>query len=314
MEEGLVVRSTGSWYDIKTKDGKVYQGRLRGIFRKYNLKVTNPIAVGDRVLFLKDADKGENSVVIKDILDRTNYFIRKSTRKTAHAHVLAANIDQAIVLVTLKRPRTSRGFIDRFLISTDAFRIPTIIVFNKSDLHNDEDNEYLTELKEIYEPIGVKCLVTSALEEKGIDEFRDALLGKKSLLAGHSGAGKSTLVNHTIPGLSISTSEISDFSNKGKHTTTFAEMFEVDDETSIIDSPGIKEIGLWGMTKEEISHFFPEMRRYINDCQFNNCTHVHEPKCAVLKALEEGYIHPWRYDSYLSILDDEDFKYSPKSK
>lgn len=313
MKEGLVIRSTGSWYEIKCED-EIYQGRLRGVFRKYDLKVTNPIAVGDRVAFEEEKDKGENTVVINDILDRKNYFIRKSTRKTAHAHVLAANIDQAIILVTIKKPRTSRGFIDRFLVTTESFRIPTVIVFNKADLLKEQDWEYLEELISIYAPLGYTCAVTSAISNEGVDDFKSLLDGKISLLAGHSGAGKSTLVNHAVPGLEISTSEISKFSNKGKHTTTFAEMHDIGNNSAIIDSPGIKEIGLWGMTKDEVSHYFPEMRKYLGECQFNDCTHVHEPGCKVLSALEEGLIHPWRYENYLSILEDDDFRFTPKDK
>ncbi|WP_185155534.1 ribosome small subunit-dependent GTPase A [Rudanella paleaurantiibacter] len=305
MQKGLVIRSTGSWYDIRNEDGHVYQGRLKGKFKIKGLKVTNPIAVGDRVQFEVE-DVTENTAVILDIDPRENYIIRQSVHKTAHGHILAANIDQAVMLATLTLPRTSLGFIDRFLVTAEAFRIPTTVVFNKTDILNDEGLGYQQEIMDMYESIGYSCLATSATEGDGVEAFRQLLDHKITLLSGHSGVGKSSLVNAVAPGLNLRTNEVSTFANKGVHTTTFAEMFELAPETFIIDTPGIKELGLVDMAKEEISHYFPEMRDRLNQCRFNNCLHVNEPGCAVKEAVGEGNIAESRYMSYLSMLDGGD--------
>jgi ribosome biogenesis GTPase / thiamine phosphate phosphatase len=305
MEQGMVMRSTGSWYDVLSKDKTVYQCRLRGKFKIKELKVTNPIAVGDQVQFDiedKDASRG----VITAILPRENYIIRKSVHKAAFGHIIAANLDQAILLVTLAFPRTSLGFIDRFLVTAESFRIPVVLVFNKTDLLDEDSLGYQRMLAGLYESIGYTCLFTSVLKGEGIEVFKDQLYHKKSLLAGHSGVGKSSLVNSLAPGLQLRTSEVSSFANKGVHTTTFAEMFEIAEDTFIIDTPGIKELGLMDMEKEELSHYFPEMREKLGECRFYNCTHVHEPGCAVMEALAAGEIAESRYASYLSMLDDYD--------
>lgn len=305
MQQGLVIRSTGSWYDIRNADGHIYQGRLKGKFKIKGLKVTNPIAVGDRVTFVVE-DQAENTAIISDIAPRDNYIIRQSVHKTAHGHILAANLDQAVLLATLAMPRTSLGFIDRFLVSAESFRIPTTIVFNKADILNDEGLEYQEEIIEIYSQIGYNCLVTSATEGEGIDAFRRLLDRKVTLLSGHSGVGKSTLVNAIAPNLNLRTNEVSTFANKGVHTTTFAEMFELAPDTFIIDTPGIKELGLMDTAKEEISHYFPEMRNRLNQCRFNNCLHLNEPGCAIKDAVAEGTIAESRYMSYLSMVEGGD--------
>ncbi len=313
QQKGTIIRSTGSWYNIRLENGNIVQGRLRGKFKLKGLKVTNPIAVGDIVEFKEDV-KEENTVIITKIEERANYIVRKSTRKAHHAHMLASNMDQAVLIATYKSPQTSLGFIDRFLVSAEAFRIPTLIVFNKVDLLNEQEIDYLQDLAVMYSELGYECLFTSAETGLGIKELKEALTGKISFLSGHSGAGKSSLINKTIPEIEIATSSISDYSDKGKHTTTFAEMHKVDDDTYLIDSPGIKELGLANMEKEEISHYFPEMRALLNQCKYHNCTHTHEPQCAVYAATEEGLISASRYVSYLSILDDEDFKKNPKTR
>lgn len=269
------------------------------------LKVTNPIAVGDRVKFEVE-DVTENTAIVTDIEPRTNYIIRQSVHKTAHGHILAANIDQAVMLATLAMPRTSLGFIDRFLVTAEAFRISTTIVFNKTDILNEEGLDFQQTIIELYEKIGYRCLETSAIEGNGVDTFRQLLDHKITLLSGHSGVGKSSLVNAISPDLNLRTNEVSTFANKGVHTTTFAEMFELAPNTYIIDTPGIKELGLVDMAKEEISHYFPEMRDRLNQCRFNNCLHVNEPGCAVKDAVGEGEIAESRYMSYLSMLDGGD--------
>lgn len=305
MKQGLVIRSTGSWYDIRNADGHIFQGRLKGKFKIKGLKVTNPIAVGDRVTFAVE-DEAENTAVITDIAPRENYIIRQSVHKTAHGHILAANLDQAVLLATLAMPRTSLGFIDRFLVSAESFRIPTAVVFNKADILNDEGLAYQQEIMDLYERIGYTCLSTSATEGEGVDAFRQLLDHKVTLVSGHSGVGKSSLVNAIAPDLNLRTNEVSTFANKGVHTTTFAEMFELAPDTFIIDTPGIKELGLIDTSKEEIGHYFPEMRDRLNQCRFHNCLHLNEPGCAIKEAVAEGEIAESRYMSYLSMIEGGD--------
>jgi ribosome biogenesis GTPase len=305
MQDGLVIRSTGSWYEILTRDRHVYKCRLKGKFKIKGLKTTNPLAVGDKVRFELE-DVAENTGIIVEMLPRENYIIRKSVHKSSFGHILAANVDQAVLIATLVFPRTSLGFIDRFLVTTESFRIPTTLVFNKTDLLNEEGWQYQRELVALYESIGYPCLLTSVTADEGINTFHACLQHKVSLLAGHSGVGKSSLVNRVAPDLQLRTSEVSTFANKGTHTTTFAEMFEIEPETFIIDSPGIKELGLIDIEKEELSHFFPEMRDRLGECKYHNCTHVHEPGCAVRNAAENGEIAESRYYSYLSMLHGED--------
>ena len=299
------MRSTGSWYDLRAADGHLWRARLKGKFKLEGHKVTNPIAVGDRVVW-EEEDRTENSAMITEILPRDNYIERKSVHKTAHAHVLAANVDQAVLIVTLTFPRTSMGFIDRFLVVAESFRIPTVIVFNKQDIIPDEFKEVQEEVIEMYESVGYQCLKTSATEGQGSQVFADLLTGKVSMLAGHSGVGKSSLVNAVAPDLLLRTNEVSTFANKGVHTTTFAEMFELDDSTFIIDSPGIKELGLADIGQAEIGHCFPEFRALLNQCRFNNCQHINEPGCAVKSAVEQGLIGMSRYESYLSMMGGQD--------
>ncbi|MBD2702647.1 ribosome small subunit-dependent GTPase A [Spirosoma sp. BT702] len=302
---GLVIRSTGSWYDVRDTDGHVYQARLPGKFKMKGMKVTNPIAVGDKVAFEVE-DEAENTAVINDIAPRENYIIRQSVHKTAHGHILAANLDQAVLLATLTLPRTSLGFIDRFLVSAESFRIPTAVVFNKTDILNEEGLAFQQEIMDMYERIGYTCLATSATEGEGVDTFRQLLDHKVTLLSGHSGVGKSSLVNAISPNLNLRTNEVSTFANKGVHTTTFAEMFELAPNTFIIDTPGIKELGLIDTEREEISHYFPEMRDRLNECRFHNCLHINEPGCAIKDAVAEGDIAESRYMSYLSMMDGSD--------
>ena len=301
--EGLVIKSTGSWYDVKTTDGRIIQCRVRGKMKMKGLKVTNPVSVGDRVQYdLEENGQG----IIHTVIPRTNYLIRRSTRKTAFGHILASNIDLAVVVATLTFPKTSLGFIDRFLISAESFRIPSLLVFNKTDMWTEEAWDFSAFLNKIYREINVDYLTMSAKTGENIDLFMKKLKGKVSLIAGHSGVGKSTILNLLSPRINQKTSEVSTFANKGTHTTTFAEMFEIEKDTYVIDTPGIKELGLMDIYDEEINHFFPEMRELFGKCKFHNCTHTHEPNCAVIEAVENGEISISRYESYLSMMEGID--------
>ncbi len=303
---GLVLRSTGSWYEVLDEESqRIWKCRLKGRFKHLDLKTTNPIAVGDRVEMEVEAG-WEDRATITGIRPRDNFIARRSVHKTGHTHVLAANLDQAVLVVTLTFPKTSLGFIDRFLVTTESFRIPTLIVFNKQDLLGEEWKEVQEELAGMYDSIGYSCILTDALSGEGMEELHDRLKGKKSLLSGHSGVGKSTLMNNLYPGLDLKTQEVSTYANKGVHTTTFAEMYFCGENTYIIDSPGIKELGLAGIGPEEISHYFPEMRALLNTCRFHNCLHVEEPGCSVKEAVSEGKISITRYESYLSMLSNRD--------
>jgi ribosome biogenesis GTPase / thiamine phosphate phosphatase len=300
--KGVVMRSTGSFYDVLADDQKKYNCRVRGKIRLEGIRETNPVAVGDRVLFEPEHDIGW----ITDILPRTNHMLRKSVKKTGHSHVLSANIDQVILVATMAQPRTSLGFIDRFLVSAESFRIPQIIVFNKMDLLDEIESNYQQELVEIYQQLGATCVVTS-IQDNSQQNIKSLLTGKTSLIAGHSGVGKSTILNKLSPELNRKVGEISGFSEKGIHTTTFAEMFQLDESTFVIDTPGVKEWGLVDMTQQEISDYFPEMRDLRLECKFGaRCIHVNEPKCAILDGVHAGKIALSRYQSYLSIILDED--------
>jgi ribosome biogenesis GTPase len=303
--QGRVIKSTGSWYAVQTAAG-LKNARLRGKFKQEDLKLTNPIAVGDWVLLSNEED--QESTVIIDILPRENYIIRKSTRKAHHSHIIASNIDQAFLIITLRNPRTSLGFIDRFLVSTESFRIPATIIVNKMDMeYKEKDLDFLQDIHEIYEPLGYPVIEISALDQNSFEkQFSKLLEGKTTLLSGHSGVGKSTLLNKLVPSAQQTTKEISKFSSKGVHTTTFAEMFELPSGGYLIDTPGIKEFGILDIDDFELSHYFVEMRQYLGQCKYNNCKHLNEPGCMVLQKLEEGYIHPYRYDSYVNILHEED--------
>lgn len=300
--KGTVMRSTGSFYDVLAEDGKKYNCRVRGKIRLEGIKETNPVAVGDHVMMDLENDIGS----ITEILPRTNHILRKSVKKTGHSHVLAANIDQALLVVTLALPRTSLGFIDRFLASAEAYRIPQVIVFNKRDLLDEDDVALLNELIRLYESIGTTCFSISAQHDDP-EAIRKILQGKITLIAGHSGVGKSTLLNAIAPSISQAVGDISSFSQKGTHTTTFAEMFVLDDNTYVIDTPGVKEWGLVEMSEQELSDYFPEMRDLRLDCKYGaRCIHINEPKCAILDAVQNQTIALSRYQSYYSMIMDED--------
>lgn len=301
--KGTVVKSTGSWYEVTGEDGKEYGCRIRGKLRLEGIKETNPVAVGDYVDFHVE----EGSHAITEILPRKNHLLRKSVKKTGHSNVLAANIDLAILIATIDSPRTSLGFIDRFLVSAEAYRIPQCLVFNKTDLLSDEQQTLLEKLKSVYSSIGVSVLSISALQQQGVKELEGIVEGKTCLIAGHSGVGKSTILNILLPEAKQAVSEISSFSNKGTHTTTFAEMFQRNEKTFLIDTPGVKEWGLVDMEPQEISDYFPEMRDRRLDCKFGaRCLHLQEPKCAIVEAVERGEIELSRYQSYLSMVEDDD--------
>lgn len=303
--QGIIIKSTGSWYDILDTEGKQHKGRLRGKFKNHGLKVTNPIAVGDKVVFAVEAGES-GTVIINEISPRENYIIRKSVHKAHQGHLIAANLDQTLLIVTMQQPRTSLGFIDRFLVSAEAFRIPAIIVFNKIDLYNDADKDEVEKLVVLYDQLGYQSLHTSATEEKGIESVREVLKNKKTLFSGHSGVGKSSLLNKLDLQLDLRTAEISSYADKGVHTTTFAEMFTLSPNTYVIDTPGIKELGIFEIGEDELSHYFPEMRVLIGECKFHNCRHTHEPKCAVIEAVKSGSIAASRYNSYLSMMQNDD--------
>ncbi|WP_119845538.1 ribosome small subunit-dependent GTPase A [Reichenbachiella sp. MSK19-1] len=302
---GIVSKSMGLWYQVESADGQMHNCRLKGKFKLENKKISNPVAVGDRVKLIED--QGDDStMIISEILPRDNYIIRVSPKKKGHSHIIASNLDQAIIVATVGTPKTSLGFIDRFLVTAEAFRIPATILMNKIDLLSEEDIEKLKEKMTEYEALGYQVLYISALSSNDIEGLKQFLSGKTSLLTGHSGVGKSTVVNELIPEAEQKTSEISDFANKGVHTTTFAERFKLAEGSYIIDTPGIKELGLAEIEKDELSHYFPELRALLGQCKFSNCTHTHEPGCAIESAYEDGRISQSRYDSYLSMLMGND--------
>jgi ribosome biogenesis GTPase len=302
--KGVVMKSTGSWYDVLADDGHVYTTRIRGKIRLEDIKETNPVAVGDFVE-LETTDRGDETV-ITNLLPRENYIARKAVKKSGQSHIIAANIDQALLLVSIAFPRTSLGFIDRFTVSAEAFRIPQVIVFNKKDLLSDEQLEYVHDLIDLYRSLGVTCLLTSAIHEEQND-LKEIIKDKKTLITGHSGSGKSTLLNKLSTLINQKTSAVSEFSSKGTHTTTFAEMFRIGEKTYVIDTPGIKEMGMYDMEPEEVSDYFVEMRERRLDCKFGSrCLHANEPGCAVKEAVENGEISVTRYESYLSIISGED--------
>lgn len=302
--QGLVTKSTGSWYTVLTEDGKRHECRIKGKLRTKGLTSTNPVAVGDVVEFEIEPD--QQTAVISKVHDRRNYIIRKSINLSKQVQIIAANMDQACLVVTLASPRTSLGFIDRFLVTAEAYDIPAILIFNKLDLFSEEGLEILAAYMEIYENIGYPCYAVSALEGTNTEEIIELLKDKTSLFSGHSGVGKSSLINQIIPGIELRTGEISEWSDSGKHTTTFAEMFDLPFGGKLIDTPGIRELGIIDIEPRELGHFFPEFRERMHECRFNNCVHINEPGCAVLEALENGEIEPSRYDSYLSIYHGND--------
>lgn len=298
----VVYKSTGSWYSVKAEDGKFYNARIKGKFRIDTISTTNPIAVGD-IVEIEHENELEASVTITEIYERRNSINRQSPSHKRQHHIIAANIDQSLLIATLKEPRTSQGFIDRFLVSSEAYHVPSIIVFNKADLYRTKEEKIFEEWKEMYEAVGYKVILSSMKEGKGVDEIRSLLNRKTTLLSGHSGVGKSSFINIIYPELELKTQEVSGWSGKGLHTTTFAEMFDLPDGGQIIDTPGVREFGIVDISKQELSHYYPEMRELINDCQFNNCLHINEPGCAVKEAVLSGKVHEKRYVSYVNMLD-----------
>lgn len=301
---GIVTKSTGSWYQVQTPEGQKFDCRIKGKFRIKGITTTNPIAVGDKVDF--DMEPEQQTGVITKLHERKNYIIRKSINLSKQAQIIAANLDQAFLVVTLASPRTSLGFIDRFLVTAEAYHIPAMLVFNKLDLFSDTGLEILAEYRSIYESLGYRCFEVSALNGTHVDEVIAALKDKVSLFSGHSGVGKSTLINKILPGLQLRTGEVSERNDKGMHTTTFAEMFELPFGGAIIDTPGIRELGIIDIEQAELGDLFPEIRHYREHCRFKNCRHINEPGCAVMEAVENDEIAPSRYDSYTSIYHGHD--------
>ena len=301
---GFVIKSTGSWITVRTSEGQIVNCKIRGTFRLKDIDATNPIAVGDEVDF--EIPAGDSAGVITNIHPRKNYIIRKSVKLSKQVQILAANIDLAFLIVTPEFPKTSTGFIDRFLATAQAYRIEAVLLFNKSDMFQKELAGMQEEIMSIYEQVGYQCLKISATTGFNIDNLKDLMKNKVSLFTGHSGVGKSTIIKAIEPGLEIKIGEISGYHLKGKHTTTFAEMFPLSFGGYIIDTPGIREFGMAEFNKEELSHYFPEMMERLHHCQFNNCLHINEPKCAVKKAVEKGEIHPSRYYNYLGMVENQD--------
>ena len=301
--KGLVIKNTGSWYAVKTDDGQLIESKIKGNFRLKGIRSTNPVAVGDHVEIITNQ---EGTAFISAIEDRRNYIIRKSPNLSKQSHILAANVDQALLVVTVNYPQTSTTFIDRFLASAEAYSVPVVLVFNKHDLLSEEELHYEKMMCTLYETVGYKCVEISAETGEGVEQLFPILKDKISLLSGNSGVGKSTLINRLIPHASQRTAEISDAHNTGMHTTTFSEMIELPGGGYLIDTPGIKGFGTFDIEKEELTSYFKEIFHFSKDCRFSNCTHTHEPGCAVIKAVEDHFIAASRYQSYLSMLEDKD--------
>ena len=302
--QGLVIKNTGSWYQVKTDDGQLIECKIKGNFRLKGIRSTNPVAVGDRVQIILNQ---EGTAFINEIEDRKNYIIRRSSNLSKQSHIIAANLDQCMLVVTINYPETSTIFIDRFLASAEAYRVPVNLIFNKIDIYNEDELRYLDALVDLYTYIGYPCFKVSAQTDEGVEAVKNALNGQITLFSGHSGVGKSTLINTILPGIDLKTGAISSYHNKGMHTTTFSEMFPVDDNGGyLIDTPGIKGFGTFDMEEEEIGHYFPEIFKTSANCKYNNCTHRHEPGCAVRKAVEEHFISESRYASYLNMLEDKE--------
>ena len=295
-----IYKSTGSWYSVKSEAGTVYQARMKGVVKLDNITSTNPIAVGDWVTYeMEDEQRG--TVMITEILDRNNYVARQSPHNKRQKHIIASNIDQSILLVTLKAPKTSQGFIDRFLISCELYHIPAIIVFNKADIYGPKEMKVYEQMKQMYTQVGYQVHLISIEQKQSLDSLQALLQNKITLLSGHSGVGKSSFINYLFPELDINTQEVSDWSGKGLHTTTFAQMYDLPKGGAVIDTPGMRELALVNIEKEELAQYFPEMRSIMNDCQFNNCQHINEPGCAVKAAVEKGTISEARFYSYIDL-------------
>ncbi len=300
--KALVYKSTGSWYSIKDAEGNWHQARMKGIFKIDDITSTNPVSVGDEVE-IQVENENEKAAMISEIHPRRNYINRQSPRLKHQHHIIAANLDQSLLVATLKEPRTSPGFIDRFLVASEMYHVEAIIVFNKSDLYKKKEHDKFEHLAAIYRKIGYTVLLISVANNEGIDEVKSLLKDKTTLISGHSGVGKSSLLNVILPELQLKTQDVSGWSGKGMHTTTFAEMYDLPFGGRLIDTPGMREFGLVDLSKQELSHYFPEMRDRLNDCQFNNCLHINEPGCAIKEAVVNGEIHEDRYVSYYNILD-----------
>ncbi|HUP13396.1 MAG TPA: ribosome small subunit-dependent GTPase A [Niastella sp.] len=305
--KAIVYRSTGSWYNIKTETGRALNARIKGVLKIDGITSTNPIAVGDEVMIDIESEAA-NTAMITEILARRNYINRQSPSHKMHHHIVASNLDQSLLFATLKDPKTSQGFIDRFLVTCEAYHVPAIVVFNKADLYKSKEQEKYAALKNMYATIGYQTVLMSVKTNEGIDEVKEALQGKTTLLSGHSGVGKSSFINTIFPELQLKTQDVSGWSGKGLHTTTFAEMFDLPPATGgrVIDTPGMREFGLVDITRQELSHYYPEMARLITECQFNNCLHINEPGCAIKEAVAEGIIDEERYISYYNILESID--------
>lgn len=300
--KATVYKSTGSWYTIRDKEGNWYNARIKGVFKIDGITSTNPIAVGDEVE-MEIENEADRTAIITNILPRNNYITRQSPRVKHQHHIVAANLDQSLLIATIKEPRTSQGFIDRFLVAAEMSHVRSAIVFNKADIYKNKEIEQFNEWKEMYEVAGYKVLLTSIKDNIGMDELREVLKDKTTLISGHSGVGKSSLLNALIPDLALKTTDVSGWSGKGRHTTTFAEMYDLPFGGRVIDTPGMREFGLVDISRQELSHYFPEMRQRLNDCQFNNCMHINEPGCAIKQAVRDGQINEDRYVSYATILD-----------
>lgn len=300
---GLIIKNTGSWYTVKTDDGRIVESKVKGNFRLKGIRSTSPVAVGDYVDIIMNA---EGTALISAIDDRKNYIIRKASNLSKQSQIIAANLDQALLIITIKQPETSTTFIDRFLAGAEAYRVPVVLVFNKTDLLNDDERRYQQQMVELYETIGYPCIEISAETGMGIDQLQTLLKQKVTLVSGNSGVGKSTLINAIIPHADQRTAEISNAHGTGMHTTTFSEMIELAEGGYLIDTPGIKGFGTFDIEREELTSYFKEIFEFSKDCKFNNCTHTHEPGCAVIQAVENHYISVSRYQSYLNMLEDKD--------
>ncbi len=300
--KALVYKSTGSWYILKDESGKFWNGRTKGAMKLDDITSTNPVAVGDWAE-MEIEDETAGTAIISDIHDRRNYINRQSPRHKFQHHIVASNLDQSMLVATLKEPKTSQGFIDRFLVASEMYHVPAVIVFNKSDLYKNKELEKFAQWKEMYEAVGYKVLLMSAEKKEGVEEVIEVLRHKTTLVSGHSGVGKSSLLNVIFPDINLKTQDVSGWSGKGQHTTTFAEMYDLPGGGKIIDTPGMREFGLVDIEKQEVSHYFPEMRNRLNGCQFNNCLHYNEPGCAIKEAVNNQEIHEDRYISYLGIME-----------
>ena len=306
---GTVYKSTGSWYSVKTDEGKFYQCKIKGKLRLENFKSTNPVAVGDRVNFSLEYNDEENLGIIQNILERKNYIVRKSVKLSKQSHILASNIDLLVMVITIKDPITTTSFIDRFLVNAEAYSIETLLVFNKYDIYDKEEQNKIDNLVEIYSNIGYKCLLTSTINNFNISKLKEEVTKKTIMFGGHSGVGKTSLINAIDASLELKVGDISSQHLQGKHTTTYAELFDLDSNTKLIDTPGIKGFGLVNFKKEEISDFFPEFLREKNECKFSNCLHLNEPNCRIKEMVKKNIISGSRYENYIQILNDENLKH-----